>query len=100
VPGLSGRPSAARLREVIAVHLSADPGALHPQTRLSEDLGVDSLALLDLGMTLEDTFDVGLPDMVLGEVRTVGDLVRAVQERAAPAQVRDAPAATARSKSP
>jgi acyl carrier protein len=82
-----------RLREVIAAHVGVDPGGLAASTRLSADLGLDSLAVLDLGMTLEDAFDVALPDLALEKADTVADLMAAVRSRG-PAW------STARSKSP
>lgn len=86
--GLDGR-----LREVIARHIGVDPGGLAASALLSADLGLDSLAVLDLGMTLEDAFDVALPDLALEKAATVADLMAAVRSRG-PA------GSTARSKSP
>lgn len=48
-------------------------------TDITADLTIDSVAVLDLVMELEDEFGVSLPMNELSEIRTVGDLVRAVQ---------------------
>jgi acyl carrier protein len=72
-----------QVRSVVAVHLDVDPGRLQPDARLGEDLCVDSLAAIELAMVLEDTFDIALPEEVLGCLRTYGDIVSLVGARVA-----------------
>jgi acyl carrier protein len=43
--------------------------------RLREDLGIDSLSLIDLAVAAEDTFGIRIPDEDLERFRTVGDAV-------------------------
>jgi acyl carrier protein len=45
------------------------------EMHISRDLGLDSLAAMDLLMSLEDRFDISIPLNSLPEVETVGDLV-------------------------
>ena len=47
-----------------------------------EDLGVDSIDLVDLSMTVEDVFEVEMPfdDEDLEKIKTVGDLVKYIEE--------------------
>ena len=71
----------ARVRRILATHLDVDPGRLSPDTRLGDDLCVDSLTAVELLMVLEDEFDIALPEEVLGCVRTYGDVVSLVQKR-------------------
>ncbi|MGD9742322.1 MAG: acyl carrier protein [Dongiaceae bacterium] len=49
------------------------------ETDISEDLRLDSLAVMDLMMELEDKFDVSIPLNLVAEIRTVGDLAEAVR---------------------
>lgn len=70
-----------RLRDVVAVHLDVDPGRLLPAARLGEDLCVDSLDAVELTMVLEDEFDIALPDEVVADVRTYGDVVDMVSRQ-------------------
>jgi len=70
-----------RVRAVVAAHLDVDPGRLLPTTRLGEDLCIDSLDAVDLTMVLEDEFDIALPDEVVDQVRTYGDVVELVRQR-------------------
>jgi acyl carrier protein len=71
----------ARLVELAVEHLDVDPARLRPDALLGEDLGVDSLAAIELGMVLEDEFGIELPDEVLADIFTYGDLLAAVRER-------------------
>ena len=64
-----------RLRALVAVHLDVDPVRVVPAARLGDDLCVDSLDAVELTMMLEDEFDIVLPDEVMADVRTYGDVV-------------------------
>lgn len=70
-----------RLAKLVAVHLDLDRARLVPSALLGEDLGIDSLAAIELGMVLEDEFDISLPDEVLNDVHTYGELLAAVTQR-------------------
>jgi acyl carrier protein len=72
----------SRLRSLVAAHLDVDPRRLVPGTRLGEDLCVDSLAAVELTMVIEDEFDISLPEEVTAGVRTYGDVLALVVERA------------------
>ena len=73
-----------------AAHLDVDPDRLLPGARLGEDLCVDSLDAVELTMVLEDEFDIALPDDVVADVRTYGDIVSLVRrERRSRAPLRD-----------
>jgi acyl carrier protein len=72
----------ARLRGLVAAHLDVDPGRLRPEARLGPDLCVDSLAAIELTMVIEDEFDISLPEEVVADVRTYGDVLTLVAERA------------------
>ena len=53
---------------------------LTPQSRLIEDLFLDSLDLVDIIMDIEDEFSVSVEDEVLETIRTLGELAKAVEE--------------------
>ena len=71
-----------RVRSVVAVHLDVDPNRLQLEARLGADLCVDSLAAIELTMVIEDEFDISLPEEVVADVRTYGDVLALVMERA------------------
>ena len=56
--------------------------ALTGTTDITGDLEIDSVAVLDLIMEVEDEYGISLPMNLLSEIRTVGDLVRAIHEQA------------------
>lgn len=56
-----------------------DSGEIARETDIAQDLRMDSLAVMDLMMELEDKFDVSIPLNQLAEIRTVGDLADAVR---------------------
>ena len=70
-----------RLRDVVATHLDVDPARLSAAARLGEDLCVDSLDAVELTMVLEDEFDIALPDELVADVRTYGDVVEMVSRQ-------------------
>jgi acyl carrier protein len=65
--------------DVVAKHFKVDPGTLTLDTRLREDLGGDSLDLVELVFDLEQALGVTVRDGTIGDVRTVGDAVRHLQ---------------------
>ncbi|MGI8752258.1 MAG: acyl carrier protein [Acidimicrobiales bacterium] len=70
-----------RLRRVIAAHLDVEPDRLLPDSHLGDNLGIDSLDAVELTMVLEDEFDIDLPDEVVADVRTYGQVVAMVGHR-------------------
>lgn len=50
------------------------------ETDITSDLHIDSVAVMDLLMTIEDTYNITIPINRLGDMRTVGDLAAAVRE--------------------
>ena len=49
-------------------------------TDISADLNVDSVAILDLLMTIEDKYDISIPMNLLADVRTVGELAMTIEQ--------------------
>ena len=69
-----------KVRDLIAEELSVDPKAITMDTRLSEDLGADSLDAVELIMAIEDEFGVQVSDEMAQKIRKVGDLVEFLEE--------------------
>jgi acyl carrier protein len=67
-----------RVRRVVADCLGTDADGLSAGVSLTDDLAADSLDLVDLAVALEAEFQITVPDMVLDETRTCGDLVDAI----------------------
>ena len=76
----------ARLRALSSELLSLPERDLHPDARLVDDLGLDSLAAIEWGMAIEDEFGVALPDDAWSVTETYGaveELLRRLLDGAA-----------------
>ena len=71
-----------KLKEIICDEFELEEEYVTPESDFFCDLGVDSIDLVDLGMTVEDVFEVELPfdDEELEKIKTVGDLVKYIEE--------------------
>lgn len=70
------------IAEIIAEQFGVDVDSITMETTFEEDLGADSIDIVELSMALEDAFDVGeMSEDDLGGISTVGDLVQNIQAR-------------------
>lgn len=67
----------SEVREILAFHLGIDGSQLADDTRF-EDLGADSLDVVEIVMSCEERFDVEIPNREATGLATVGDAVRCV----------------------
>jgi acyl carrier protein len=71
-----------RLKEIIVVRLGAHPDQITPDTRLVEDLGMDSLDIVQLIMAVEedmaDMMPDGIADEAIEHVKTIQEAVDAI----------------------
>ena len=74
---------ADEVRAAVAEHLQIERDSLADDTALAEDLGLDSLAGIELATALEDRFSMRITDDELAAVRTYGDLERLVLRKVA-----------------
>ena len=76
----------AQVRKLVAEELGVDEAEVTPQTSFQEDLGADSLALVELVMAFEDKFEIeNIPDEDAEKIRTVQDAVDYIATRRAAA---------------
>lgn len=71
-----------KVAAILAEQLDVNADEITLATELVDDLGADSLDLVDLVMTLEDEFDMEISDDDIESVRTVGDIVKYLEDRA------------------
>ena len=71
------------VKKVILETLSCDPEAVTMDARLVEDLEADSLDAVELNMALEEALGFAVEDEVLSQMKTVGDIVRYLEEHQA-----------------
>ena len=69
-----------QVREIICKQLELEESDVTMDTNIKDDLGADSLDLVDLAISLEDEFEVEVPDKALEKFETVGDIVRYIEE--------------------
>ena len=68
-----------KLRGIIADQLSIDEAAITEDTTL-EDLGADSLALVELVMSVEEEFEIEIQDEDMEKFKTVGDVLDYIEK--------------------
>lgn len=70
-----------KVKDIIADKLDADSGEVTTESRFQEDLGADSLDVVELIMGLEDEFGVEISDEEAEGIRTVGDAVKFITDK-------------------
>lgn len=70
-----------KLREILADELELSEDEITMESDLVEDLGADSMAVVDLIMSIEDEFGVEVPDEDVEKVKTIGDTVRYIEAK-------------------
>ena len=65
--------------ELLAEVADVDPASLRPETELVADLGIDSPKALLLLVKIEDRFDIEIDDETVAEMKTVGEVLEAVE---------------------
>lgn len=68
------------IKVIIAENLGMDEEKITEESSFKEDLGADSLDLFEMVMGLEEKFDIEIPTEDLEGIKTVGDVVRYIQE--------------------
>jgi len=67
--------TADKVKEIISQQLDVDMGQIKEESQFIEDLGADSLAIVELVLAFEEQFDIEIPDEDTEKIRTVGDAV-------------------------
>ena len=69
-----------RVRQLICEQLGKSPDKVNMDTKIVEDLGADSLDVVEMLMALEDEYGISLPDEVAMKLHKVGDIVKYIDE--------------------
>ena len=69
-----------RVRAIIAEQLDQDESEIVPEASFIDDLGADSLDLVELVMHMEEEFDVEIPDDDAENIRSVQDAINYIQQ--------------------
>ena len=68
-----------KVRDIIVDQLDADENEVTLDASIIDDLGADSLDVVDLVMSIEEEFDVEIPDEEVENIKTVGDIVKYIE---------------------
>ena len=69
-----------KLTEILSTQLEIEQDLITPDSELADDLGLSSIDLVDLAMSIEDEFNIEVPDDLIEKVKTVGDVVNFIEE--------------------
>lgn len=69
-----------KVKVILSTQFDVEEDSITPETDIADDLGADSLDVVDMLMSLEDEFDVEIPDEEIEKIRTVGKLVSYIEE--------------------
>ena len=69
-----------KVKAILSSQFDVEEDSITPETNIADDLNADSLDVVDLLMSLEDEFDVEIPDEQAEHIRTVGELVSYIEE--------------------
>jgi len=68
------------VKEVVVEQLNVNPDEVKLESKFVEDLGADSLDVVELVMALEEKFNIEIPDDQAEKIQTVGDAVKYIEE--------------------
>lgn len=79
-----------KIIQALAEYLKRDAASIKPTHHLREDLGLDSMAVIEMLYRIEEVFNLQIPDQDLVGLTTVGHVIGYVQGRVEPAQAKTA----------
>ena len=68
------------VKEVIVEQLNVSPDEVNPEAKFVEDLGADSLDVVEMIMALEEKFEIEIPDSEAEKIQTVQDVVDYIEK--------------------
>ena len=70
-----------KVKDIIVEQLSVNADQVTPEAKFIEDLGADSLDIVELVMAFEEEFGVEVPDSDAEKLLTVGDVVKYIEDK-------------------
>ena len=71
-----------KVRDIVVEQLGVDESAVVPEASFIDDLGADSLDIVELIMALEEEFDIEIPDGEAENIKVVSDVVNYIKANA------------------
>jgi len=81
---MTDRAIASKIIQALADYLKRDTASITEAHHLRDDLGLDSVAIIELLFKIEETFNIQIPDQDLPKLSTVGSVAAYVQQHLAP----------------
>lgn len=69
-----------KVKSIVVDQLDASPDQVNPEAKFVEDLGADSLDVVEMIMALEQEFDISISDDEAEKLQSVGDVVNYITE--------------------
>ncbi|MBQ6884186.1 MAG: acyl carrier protein [Clostridia bacterium] len=69
-----------KMKQILADQLDADIDSITMDTDIQDDLGADSLDVVEMLMSIEDEFEIEIPDEKIESLKTVGQVVEYIQD--------------------
>ena len=70
-----------KIRDIAVEELGVSPEKVTEEARFIEDLGADSIGVMELVMKMEEEFGLQIPDEDIEKLRTVGDVINYILEK-------------------
>ena len=70
-----------KVKKIIVDQLDVEEDKVTEASSITDDLGADSLDVVDLVMSFEEEFDIEIPDEQVEKIKTVGDIVKFIEEK-------------------
>ncbi|MDR0314402.1 MAG: acyl carrier protein [Oscillospiraceae bacterium] len=70
-----------KVKEILCDQLDIEESKIKLESGLIDDLGADSLDLIDMVMSIEDEFGIEVPDSAIDNIKTVADAVKFIEDR-------------------
>ena len=71
---------AEKVKEIVSQQLDVDIAEVKEEAQFIEDLGADSLAIVELVLAFEEQFEIDIPDEDTEKIGTVGDAIKYIQD--------------------
>lgn len=68
-----------KVKAILSEQFDVEEDSITPETTIADDLGADSLDVVDLLMSIEDEFEIEIPDEEIDNIKTVGELVKYIE---------------------
>ena len=73
-----------KVKAILSEQFDVEEDSITADTSIADDLGADSLDVVDLLMSIEDEFEIEVPDEEIDNIKKVGELVKYIEDQVNP----------------